>query len=585
MRAPADPGEVQRVGRVLAIARAVLALCALAAVRVDPTEPSRFQGVINLALLGYMAFSLLMLAAWFTRREPGNWFSWCVHGVDIVWAAAITTFSGGPNSPFFLFFLFAMVAAAYRWALRETLLTAGAVLLFLFVEALVLVSSWGRVLLEGEFELNRFIMRSVYVLLFGFIFGYLAEEEKQLKAESSFAIRVMAQAGAATGMSRALRGVFDQLLRLFGCERLLVAIAENESERGFLWQARRPAQTGDAELQLTELEVAGRAVYLEEDGAASYYAVRDRRGFRVLALDYDGRRLRGSSGARPGEAGGAISLAAVHSFQSVLVCSFPFGQEWRGRLFVLDPAVSRPVTAELRFLQTLARQLVPALQNIYLVRRLRARAGAIERARVARELHDGTIQSLTAMEMQVDVLRRCTEPALPGPAAAELARIQHMLREEVLNLRELMEQLKPIELTAPQLSTFLADSVQKFRRETGIAAEFVCLSQTLDLAPRCCGELARIVQEALVNVRKHAGARHVTVRLNGADGACRLIIEDDGAGFDFSGRLSHEELEASHRGPSIIKQRVRAIDGRLCIESAPGRGARLEIFVPMRSHA
>ena len=64
------------------------------------------------------------------------------------------------------------------------------------------------------------------------------------------------------------------------------------------------------------------------------------------------------------------------------------------------------ITEELRFLQELVRQIGPAVYNVYLLRRLRLRAGALERARFARELHDGAVQSLIAVEMQVDVLRR-----------------------------------------------------------------------------------------------------------------------------------------------------------------------------------
>jgi signal transduction histidine kinase len=81
-------------------------------------------------------------------------------------------------------------------------------------------------------------------------------------------------------------------------------------------------------------------------------------------------------------------------------------------------------------------------------------------------------------------------------------------------------------------------------------------------------------------VRKHSGAANVILRLSLEGGAGRLVVDDDGRGFDFSGRLSQEELDAARKGPVIIKERVRAIGGELSIESAPGRGARLEITFP-----
>ena len=206
------------------------------------------------------------------------------------------------------------------------------------------------------------------------------------------------------------------------------------------------------------------------------------------------------------------------------------------------------------------------------------KAKAMDRALVARELHDGAIQSLIGMEVQIDVLRRraTDQPAM----AEELSRIQTMLRREVLNLRELMRQMKPLDLDPRQLLDFLAESVDKFRREAGISASFVSDLREISLSPRLCAEIARIAQEALVNVRKHSGASNVIVRLTLENEEGRLVVDDDGRGFDFSGRLSQEELDAARKGPVIIKERVRSIGGSLAIESAPGRGARLEITFP-----
>jgi signal transduction histidine kinase len=206
------------------------------------------------------------------------------------------------------------------------------------------------------------------------------------------------------------------------------------------------------------------------------------------------------------------------------------------------------------------------------------KAKAMDRALVARELHDGAIQSLIGMEVQVAVLRRQAE-AVPE-MAEELGRIQQLLRQEVLNLRELMRQMKPLDLDPRRLLDFLAESVDKFRRETGISASFVSDLREISLSPRICTELARIAQEALVNVRKHSGARNVILRLSLEESGGRLVVDDDGRGFDFSGRLSQSDLDTARKGPVIIKERVRSIGGELSIESAPGRGARLEIMFP-----
>jgi signal transduction histidine kinase len=81
------------------------------------------------------------------------------------------------------------------------------------------------------------------------------------------------------------------------------------------------------------------------------------------------------------------------------------GRQWAARMYLLDPQV-RIGSTELQFTSSILQHVAPALYNVYLLRRLRRQGGAVERARVARELHDGAIQTLISAEMQVDVLRR-----------------------------------------------------------------------------------------------------------------------------------------------------------------------------------
>ncbi len=277
-------------------------------------------------------------------------------------------------------------------------------------------------------------------------------------------------------------------------------------------------------------------------------------------------------------------LAQQHKFKQLMTVSFVFGKEWWGRIFFLEPALTGEMTEELRFLQELVRQIGPAVYNVYLLRRLRLRAGALERARFARELHDGAVQSLIAVEMQVDVLRRqsATRSEL---VPEELGRIQGLLREEVLKLRELMQQMKSLDVDSRKLIGFLADTVERFQRETGITARFSSDLEQPDMSQPVCRELTRIVQEGLVNVRKHSQARTALVRLSARNGRWTLVIEDDGRGFPFSGRLSQVDLDALGKGPLVIKERVRVIAGELTIESNPGQGSRLEISVPQKPEA
>jgi two-component system, NarL family, nitrate/nitrite sensor histidine kinase NarX len=119
--------------------------------------------------------------------------------------------------------------------------------------------------------------------------------------------------------------------------------------------------------------------------------------------------------------------------------------------------------------------------------------------------------------------------------------------------------------------------VTSFQQESGIVTRFTCEAHEEAIPASVAHELVRIVEEALSNVRRHSGARTVEVRLASRQDAWEVVIQDDGRGFDFTGRLSLAQLDAANKGPRIIRERVHQANGDLVLESWPNRGARLKI--------
>jgi signal transduction histidine kinase len=422
-----------------------------------------------------------------------------------------------------------------------------------------------------ELDPQQLFMSSVYLIVLGFLLGYMSENQKKVRAERAVIMRVLSSTRVEAGLTGTLQQVLGEVMNIYGASRVLSASQERHSYRVFLAEIKRGAE-GEA-LRWREAAPESEKAYLFDSPADAIYASRTDKGFHTVLLDRDGGRL------RDGSTEFLDALAQVEKFDAIVSVALVFGTEWSGRVFLFDPEMMGGPEEELRFLQEYTQQVAPAVYNVYLMRRLRERAGALERARFARELHDGAIQSLIAVEMQLDVLRRQSGTQAPV-VNTELGRIQKLLREEVLKLRELMQAMKSFEVNADRLLGFISDTVERFRRETGIAAEFVSEVERVDLAPRVCRELARIVQESLVNVRKHSGANHVLVRLAQRAGNLQLTVEDDGKGFSFSGRRSDAELETSGKGPGVIRERVRLLEAELTIESTPGHGARLEVRIP-----
>ena len=586
------PGEIRRTERWLATARVSLALAALVAIWMDPAA-IRYSvwayGILAFYIL--QGFFVIVFLRW--RQESTPSFRLLVHSADVIWPALISAFATGQGDPFSLFFVFVLAAAAYRWGLWETMGTAVAAVLLLWIESFCLIHlhfvDWVNGLKlhlpllqvnTTDFEPKHLFMRSVYLLVLGILLGYLAEQQKQLRAEKAVIARTIGKARVESGLTGTIGDISGELLAMYGAKQLVIASHETSNYRVFVGELRR--LESDTSFRWLEPSANDRETYLYESQAATCYAKRsgkrDAGDFSLLGLDLDGGRLRDLTPEF------LAPLAKKYDFRSLMTVSFMFGREWSGRIFLLDPSLTGDTEEELRFLEELVRQVGPAVYNVLLLRRLRLRAGALERARFARELHDGAVQSLIAVEMQVDVLRR-QSPGKPGLVTEELGRIQGLLREEVLKLRELMQQMKTLDVDSKKLLGLLSDTVERFQRETGISARFLSDLDELNMPQPVCRELARIVQEALVNVRKHSKARQVLVRLGSRNGAWHVLVEDDGRGFPFTGRLSQAELDTMGKGPVVIKERVRLIEGELTIESNPGLGTRLEITVPQRRQA
>ena len=571
------PGELRRIERVLATTRLFLVTSFLAAMYVFPTQPGHYPSLVYLLLFLYLIHSFVVMILARVRLRPTLPFRLFVQGADIVWPTVVSLYTKEVISPFFLFFLFVLLEAAYRWGLWETLATSGASIALLAVENAV--AQWVRLPASFQIhpEFNRLLLSAAYLLSMGVLIGYLAENEKQLRAEKSTVTRILAMARVDVGLTGSLQQIFRELMQLFGARSALLAVEESHSARISGCEATA-LPDGEIEFRWLSPAEVGREAYLFPAGPNTWFAARNRNNVRLVAIDAAGSRLRKLEPdfLRP--------LLAARQFHSLLAVSLATTEEWSGRLYLFDPTVAGDREEALRFLQDLVRQVGLAVSNVYLLARLRQRAGAIERARVARELHDGAVQSLISVEMQVDVLRRRAAQQ-PSQVAPELGRIQQILREEVLKLRDLMQQMKPLVVDSKTLVAFLENTVSKFQRETGISARFTCEEMKLDLPSKVCREMARILQEALVNVRKHSRAGHVVVQLRAAADDYKLVIQDDGVGFEFSGSLSQTELENQHKGPVVIRERTRSIDGELTVESVPGRGSRLEVFIPRKSRA
>ena len=143
-------------------------------------------------------------------------------------------------------------------------------------------------------------------------------------------------------------------------------------------------------------------------------------------------------------------------------------------------------------------------------------------------------------------------------------------------MRRLAVELRPKALDDFGLVPAIERLAESFTEQTGIAVDFEAAVGDSRLPSEIETALYRIVQEALTNVVKHAGARHVSVILSRKDGSVTAVIEDDGRGFEAGG------TDGAGLGLVGMRERLGLLDGRLAIESTQGAGTTLVVEVPLR---
>ena len=252
---------------------------------------------------------------------------------------------------------------------------------------------------------------------------------------------------------------------------------------------------------------------------------------------------------------------------------------WRER-FLLANTRRGIVPADLRSLERIVRHIAPPLENLFLLRHMRARAIEAERSRISRDLHDGILQTLLSVDIQLNVIRKKLAQA-PEQVGEPLESLHHTVRSETAELRQLVTDMRPLGVQSADLVDLMRGFAERFRNESGMGLDLLIDAAELQVPDRICRELFQIYRESLYNVKKHAQATHVVVKLWQNESRVVLVVDDNGEGFSFAGRFTGDELDRLRLGPISIKERSRSVGGILTVESTPGHGSRLTVEVPL----
>src|SRR5271156_1178037 len=586
---PLDTAERLYLDRQVTLARAIFVALAL----VDLIEMSAAGSRTAAAI--FLAVYLLLALAVLGYERLSSETSFTIPLVADFVALGVFLFLTPSVSAWWFLFLFVVFALATQGDARLMLaLVAVATAGIIFRVALMELSGW---------HAWHWLTIGLGTVISGLGMGFLGAREREHLERQQFLEKVSRLLQFDRGLTESVRQALGEIALAFECEQACLAIRDEELERLFVWKIH----PNDRELGGPEtLPLSRSDTFLTDafessfcwdfnDGAGTGFGWDRRSGQTFRGLSAPPESTREEFGARAllavtieagGRPTGRVLLvnpngsSAPGGLSATGATTTMGGTNGTARLNGANGSHRRFTRGDLRGLEQSVRQVAPPLENVFLMRHLRARAVESERSRISRDLHDGILQTLLSLNIQLDVLRR-KFPWTPEQAGKELETLQKTVQQESAELRRMVTDLRPLRVESADMRELMLGFAERFRNEAALAVDLFIEDRNLRLPDRICRELFQIYRESLNNIKKHAKASHVVVKLGQDEAKVSLVVDDNGRGFSFSGKYSSEELDRLRLGPISIKERTRGVGGTLTVESNPGHGARLTVEIPL----
>ncbi len=558
MNLPPQLSHRVRTERVIAGARVALATAGLFGVWWDPGQPTRAVAITYTLSGVFLAYALALLAVVWVR-PPGEQLPIISHVSDIIFVSILQYLTLGPSSPFFLYFVFSLFCATLRWDWKGTLVTAGVVL-----TTYLIMTAWiSRTLGPSEFEGDRFVSRCVYLVVVAAILVYLSRHHERLRREIDRLARWPQQ--RTLNLEEVTGHLLSHAATIVGAARavLIWDVAEEPDTLLAQWPgddalvAKRPPGTltpsVSANLEEATFVAAGSV------GAESTLLVPTSRGSLVPAQ-------------------GSLRPEVVGLLTGYGLASAAFRTEHvAGRVFFTS--FTSPANELVPLTEVVAREIGASLNQLYVTEQLKELAAGEERIRLARDLHDGVLQSLTGIRLEIQAIAG----ALDGSPKVR-DRILGLERAIAIEQRELRFFIGAVRPTGASRRD--DDSLTS---RLNAVRERVALEWQMPVTIRCTAEalpgrveraIPLMVHEAIVNALKHGEPSRVAVTLERNNDELRIVVADDGHGFPFRGRYTHQALTSRQIGPKSLLDRVAALGGEVSVESSDA-GSRVEMLLSL----
>jgi signal transduction histidine kinase len=497
--------------------------------------------------------------------------------VDMALVAALIALTGGWQTPYYLYALSPLLAAAFFFQLRGALIAA-TLFLPMYLAAIFVAYSFSGVSPDWLVVVTAIVGAYLIAGAFGFasdlVAGLrtarddLANAHRDLEVIHDLTISLQSAADVNEVQERVLEAVTQEL----GFEKAVVALVDQEAQSLTAWIARARAGVLDGRLpHSTHVPIT------PEGGVASETLLMGQARIAAGAPFTTDEVVNAELGI---EFGHIFPLMLREHPVGVLLVEASNGHAGAGRENAGRDFAEQEDSARFQSLEAIANQAAVSLgATMMCIDRAQRLAVQEERIRIARDIHDTVSQSLFGIVYTLDGCIKLL-PSHPESVEPELRRVLKVAEETRAEIRKSILDIWPSEMTA---EVFIAD-LRKFAGDIcqadDLQYEFSVSGDFSLLSSRARRDLYRISQEAVANVAHHAVARQAQVCLEVAAGRAMLSVRDDGLGFDPEQALKRE-YNREHFGLRGMRERASSLGGFCEISSRPGAGTSIIVEIPL----
>lgn len=535
----------------------------------------------NLFLVGLTAWNLVLtFIAGVNRRL--NYHRQISLVIDLTAAGALFWLQGGLNGPAFWVGIIPVLSAAIYFEL------IGALLVGVLMAVMQVISTFMQFPLQHAFPVSAYA--AITTLGLSLVFGLLGKGAIQ-------SLRQLRLKNQETQL-RQHRFENERLRAIYNLTSTLVATLNYQRVLDSVLDISMTALSSDPD-STPDNQIISAVMLFSKNGKLEVASARrlTSSDIRIVLPCQTGALVKAVEGGEPilidniAEDPELGQMVTLHGCYQVYCFPLRSGFSVYGLLIFGHPAEGYFTQERIDILDILSRQAVIAIQNARLYQNIAdERDRMIEiheeaRKKLARDLHDGPTQSVSAIAMRVNLARLMLDKDVKM-TAAELVKIEDLARRTTKEIRHMLFTLRPLILESQGLVAALQASADKmketFSQEVIINVDEKLLEE-IEMGKQ--GVIFYLVEEAVNNARKHAEAAHVWVRLQSVEREIALLeIQDDGVGFNVA-EINSAYDERGSLGMVNLRERTELVNGFLNILSAPGKGTKIQIFIPLSEEA